>query len=77
MSNFEITIGIIGAIVLGVPLVLSVLFLISGYVKKWFDESIGNDSGIFGWIIAIIIGLVILYAIANSNNIIEFDPRHS
>ena len=52
MSNFEITIGIIGAIVLGVPLVLSVLFLISGYVKKWFDESIGNDSGILGWIIA-------------------------
>lgn len=76
MSNFEITITIIAAIVFGLPIILSVLFLISGYVKKWLDESIGNDSGVFGWIIAIIVGLVILYALANYDNISDFDPRH-
>lgn len=76
MSNIEITITIILAIVFGLPLILSVWFLISGYVKEWFDESTGKDSGVLGWIIAIIIGLVILYAIANYDNISEFDPRH-
>ena len=77
MSNFEITITKIAAIVFGLPIILSVLFLISGYVKKWLDEGIGNDSGVFGWIIAIIVGLVILYALANYDNISGFDPRHS
>lgn len=76
MSNFEITIAIIAAIVFGLPIILSVLFLISGYVKKWLDESIGNDSGVFGWIIAIIVGLVILYALANYDDISVFNPRH-
>jgi hypothetical protein len=67
----------ISAIVFGLPLILAFTVLISGFIKGELDKSDGKDSGIFGWIIAIIIGLVILYTIANSNNIIEFDPRHS
>lgn len=76
MNNFEITITIFLAIVFGLPLILSVWFLISGYVKEWFDESTGNDSGVLGWIIAIIIGLLILYVLANYDDIPVFDPRH-
>lgn len=76
MSDLEINIAIIGAVILLGVLIVPILLLISSNFKKWFDESTGNDSGIWGWIISIIIGLVILYALANYDNISVFDPRH-
>lgn len=76
MNDLEINIAIIGAVILFLVLIVPILLLISSYVKKWFDESTGNDSGALGWIIAIIVGLVILYALANYDNISVFDPRH-
>ena len=77
MTDFEITVIIIAAIVFGLPLILAFTFLIAGFIKGELDKSDGNDSGIFGWVIAIIIALVILYALANWGNITGFDPRHS
>ena len=76
-TDFEITVIIISAIVFGLPLILAFTVLISGFIKGELDKSDGKDSGIFGWIIAIIIALVILYALANYDNISGFDPRHS
>lgn len=76
MSNFELTLGVIWTIFYALPVVLVILGVIVYAVKTNIDKGTGKNTGVIGWIIAIIIGLVILYAIANYDNISEFDPRH-
>lgn len=76
LSTFEI-IWIVIWLIPGLLLVLGFILLISGYVKKELDkDSKDNDSGIFGWIVAIIIAIVILWAICKPDKR-EPEYRHS
>lgn len=76
LSTFEI-IWIIICLILGLLLALGFIFLISGYFKKELDkDSKDNNSGVIGWIIAIIIAIAILWAICKPDNK-EPEYRHS
>ena len=76
LSTFEI-IWIIIWLIPGLLLVLGFILLISGYFKKELDkDSKDNDSGVFGWIVAIIIAIAILWAICKPDKR-EPEYRHS
>ena len=76
LSNFEIGVIIIGVII-GLIVVGLIILFISGLIKEEFDkEDKEGDSGVVGWIIAIIIAIIIIWAICKPDNR-EPQYRHS
>ena len=73
LNTFEIGSIIIGLII-GLIIVGSIILLISGRIKEEFDKD--GDSGVVGWIIAIIIAIIIIWAICKPDNR-EPQYRHS
>lgn len=63
MSSFEIIVGvtcsIIVLVIVGIPLFL----LIAGLVKREMDKGEKENTGIVGWVIAILIACAIFYAL--------------
>lgn len=63
MSNTEITIGIIGAVIVLIMVAIPLFLLIAGLVKNEIDKEEKESTGIVGWIIAILIACAIFYAL--------------
>ncbi len=61
MSETEIHVILILAIVIGLPMLLLFVLLISGFFKNEIDKGEGRDSGAFGWVIAFIIAIIVIY----------------
>ncbi len=76
LSNFEIILILISLIPGSLLVIGSILFII-GYFKSEFDkDSKDHDSGVLGWIVAIVIAIAILWAICNPDKR-EPEYRHS
>lgn len=72
MNSFEIVLAIIFGIV-GLIILVAFILLIGGFLKDNADPE--NKSGWFGWIIAIIAAIMILYFYFRYTG--EPDYRHS
>ena len=63
MSNTEIIIGIIWAVIVLVMVGVPLFMLIAGLVKNEIDKGEKESTGIVGWIIAILFACAIFYAL--------------
>ena len=76
LSTFEIGVIIVWLII-GLLVVGLIILLISSRIKEEFDkDDKEGDSGVVGWIIAIIIEIIIIWAICKPDNR-EPQYRHS
>ena len=76
LSTFEIG-AIIVWLIIGLLVVGLIILSISSRIKEEFDkDDKEGDSGVVGWIIAIIIAIIIIWAICKPDNR-ESQYRHS
>lgn len=76
METSEMVMYIVLSIIFILPFVVVLFVLLSGLVKNQIDNAVGDESGWFGWIIAILIIGAIFYAIATTDDR-EPEYRHS
>lgn len=76
METSEMVMYIVLSIIFILPFVVVLFVLLSGLVKNKIDNAVGDESGWFGWIIAILIIGAIFYAIAITDDR-EPEYRHS
>lgn len=77
MSTFEIIWAVIWTIIILMMVAIPLFLLIAGVVKREVDKGEKGNTGIVGWIIAILITCAIFYALffAEECNIEHF--RHT
>ncbi len=63
MSTFEIIWAVIWTIIILMMVAIPLFLLIAGVVKREVDKGEKGNTGIVGWVIAILIACAIFYAL--------------
>ncbi len=63
MSNAEMTFGFVWSIIVIAIVAIPLLLLIAGLAKREVDKGEKGNTGIVGWVIAILIACAIFYAL--------------